>query len=82
VTADVFRLADECNASVSAVCRALELPRSSEYARRSRPLSERARETAQLDVEVAAVHEQSKRRYGSPRVHQQLRRQGRRVGRR
>ena len=81
MTADVFRLADECDASVSAVCRALELPRSSAYARRTRPLSERARETAQLDVEVAAAHEQSQRRYGSPRVHQQLRRQGRRVGR-
>lgn len=81
MTADVFRLADECKASVSAVCRALELPRSTEYARRSATTSERAKDTAKLDLEVAAAHVQSERRYGSPRVHQQLRRQGRRVSR-
>lgn len=81
MTADVHRLAAASNAPVAAVCRALELPRSSVYARRSRPPSKRATETAQLDVEVAAVHAESKRRYGSPRVHQALRRQGRRVSR-
>jgi hypothetical protein len=39
VTADVHLLADETSTSVAAVCRALELPRSSAYARRNRPLS-------------------------------------------
>ena len=81
MTADVHLLADETNTSVAAVCRALELPRSSVYARRNRPPSRRAQETAQLDVEVAAAHEGSKKRYGSPRVHRALRRQGRRVSR-
>ena len=56
-------------------------PRSSVYARRNRPLSRRAHDTALLDVEVAAVHAASKQRYGSPRVHRTLERQGRRVSR-
>jgi putative transposase len=74
-------LADETKTSVAAVCRALELARSSAYARRKRPQSRRAQDTAQLDVEVAAAHAESKQRYGSPRVHRALRRQGRRVSR-
>ena len=81
MTADVHLLADETKTSVAAVCRALELPRSSVYARRNRPPSQRARDTALLDVEVTAAHEGSKQRYGSPRVHRALRRQGRRVSR-
>lgn len=81
MTADVHLLADETKTSVAAVCRALEIPRSSVYARRKRPQSRRARDTAQLDVEVAAAHAESKQRYGSPRVHRALRGQGRRVSR-
>lgn len=81
MTADVHLLADETKTSVAAVCRALELPRSSVYARRNRPLSRRAQDTARLDVEVAAAHAESRQRYGSPRVHRALRRQGRRVSR-
>lgn len=81
MTADVHLLADETRTSVAAVCRALELPRSSVYARRNRPISRRAQDTALLDVEVTAVHRGSKQRYGSPRVHRALRRQGRRVSR-
>jgi putative transposase len=81
MTADVHRLADETQSSVAAVCRVLELPRSTVYARRNRAPSERALKTAQLDVEVAAIHEESGKRYGSPRVHLALRRRGRRVSR-
>ena len=80
MTADVHLLADETKRSVAAVCRALELPRSSVYARRNRTLSRRAQDTAQL-VEIAAAHAWSRQRYGSPRVHRALRRQGRRVSR-
>ena len=61
MTADVTRLADESRSSIAAVCRALEVPRSSVYARRSRPVSARARDTAALDVDIAAVHAQSER---------------------
>jgi len=81
LTAHVTLISEETGASIAAVCRALKVPRSSVYAHRSRKPSRRAVDTAALDVEIAAVHERSKRRYGSPRVHQQLRRQGRAVGR-
>ena len=81
MTADVHRLANETRSSVAAVCRVLELSRSSVYARRNRAPSRRAADTVQLDVEVAAAHASSERRYGSPRVHRALQRQGRRVGR-
>jgi putative transposase len=81
VTADVHRLADETNTSVAAVCRVFEIPRSSVYARRDRAPSLRSRDTAILDVEIAAVHAESEERYGSPRVHRQLRREGRSVSR-
>jgi putative transposase len=81
VTADVHLLADATNASIAAVCRALDVPRSTVYARRARPLSRRAKETAALDVAVRAAHAESERRYGSPRVHQALRAAGYRVAR-
>lgn len=81
MSADVTLLAKETGASVAAVCRALEVPRSTVYARRNRVPSKRARQTAALDVAVRAVHAQSEGRYGSPRVHHALRRDGQRVGR-
>lgn len=56
MTADVHLLAAETKTSVAAVCRALELPRSSVYERRNRQPSRRAQDTALLDVEVAAAH--------------------------
>jgi transposase InsO family protein len=34
-----------------------------------------------LDLEVAAIHRESQKRYGSPRVHRELRRRGHRVSR-
>lgn len=81
MTADVFLLADEAKASVSAVCRALDMPRSTVYSRRNRAPSERDKDTAQLDVAIKAEFNGSKRRYGSPRIHRALRRKGTRVGR-
>jgi transposase InsO family protein len=81
MTADVTRLADESKSSVAAVCRVLGLARSTVYAQRSRPISARALDTAQLDVEIKAVHAASKQRYGSPRIQRALRRRGRAVGR-
>lgn len=81
MTADVHLLADEANTSVSAVCRILGVPRSTVYAQRGRQPSQRAKDTAALDVAVKAAHAESEGRYGSPRVHRELRRQGKRVAR-
>jgi transposase InsO family protein len=81
MSAVVFELAKEAEQPVVRVCRALEVSRSTAYARRGRPPSRRARETMRLDVEVRAVFEESRGRYGSPRVHAELREQGRQASR-
>jgi putative transposase len=81
LTADVHLLADETKSSVAAVCRVLGVPRSTVYSHRNRKPSQRAKETAALDVAIRAVHAENKGRYGSPRVHRALRRNGQHVGR-
>jgi transposase InsO family protein len=65
---------------VLAMCRALGVTRSGFYAWSKRPKSPRAQADAQLAVEIAAAHEKSGKRYGSPRVHRALRKRGVRVG--
>lgn len=54
------------------MCRMLDVSRAGFYAARERAPSERAREDERLLLEIRAVHRQSKRRYGSPRVHDAL----------
>lgn len=63
------------------VCRVLGASRSGLYARRKRGESARVLEDRELGQEIREVHEKSKRRYGSPRIHRALRRRGRKVGR-
>jgi putative transposase len=57
---------------VKMMCRVLGVSRAGFYAARSRASSERARENERLRLEIRAVYRQSKRRYGSPRVHDAL----------
>ena len=62
-------------------CELLKVSRSAYYAARGDEPSDLARQDAELAAQVRAVHEESKGRYGSPRVHAQLRAQGRRHSR-
>ena len=66
---------------VSALCRVLDVERSGFYAWRSREESDHAIDDRRLAVEVRAVFQESKRRYGSPRVHRELRTLGVKIGR-
>ncbi len=66
---------------IAVLCRVMEVSTSGYYASVGRPVSARARRDVALGVHVAAAHEASKRRYGSPRVHAELRAQGQMVGR-
>lgn len=66
---------------VRLLCRCLEVSRAGFYAWRRRKPSARACEDRRLTVEIAAAHAESRRTYGSPRVHRELRAQGRRVSR-
>jgi hypothetical protein len=67
---------------VAALCRVLEVTRQGYYAFKARPPSERARDDAELQRRVRAVHADSRSTYGSPRVLRALHRQGVRVGKR
>jgi transposase InsO family protein len=66
---------------IALMCRVLGVSVSGFYAWRKRPMPERAKVDARLAVEVAASHKRSRGRYGSPRVHADLRAGGVRVGR-
>ena len=76
-----FIAAREVAFPVNTMCRVLGVTRSGFYAWAKRPKPERARNDAQLAAKVAAVHQRSRRTYGSPRVHRELRAHGVRVGR-
>ena len=65
---------------VSTMCRMLGVTRSGFYAWAKRPKPARAKRDAQLAATVAAVHLRSRRTYGSPRVHRELRARGVHVG--
>jgi putative transposase len=62
--------------SVARMCRALDVSRAGFYAWRERPESAHAVEDRRLRVLVCESHERSKKRYGSPRVHRELAKNG------
>jgi len=66
--------------NASRACALLKLSRAAFCSRLSGP-SRRDREDAGLTGQIKAVHQDSKGRYGAPRVHAELRRRGRRHGR-
>lgn len=76
-----FIEAEKAAYPVGMMCRLLRVARSGFYAWLERPESERSRIDQQLTVEVRSVFESSRRRYGSPRIHAELRGRGRAVGR-
>ena len=63
------------------LCRALEVSPSGFYAWCRRSESAHAQRDRQLRVLIRASHEASRRTYGSPRIHRDLRDQGHRVSR-
>jgi transposase InsO family protein len=67
--------------NVKRACELLKVSRSAYYQARDGQASQRAAQDAELAAQVKTVHEESKGRYGSPRVHAQLLAQGRRHSR-
>jgi transposase InsO family protein len=63
------------------MCRALDVSRAGFYAWRDRPESALAVEDRRLGVLVRESYERNKKRYGSPRVHRELRKNGERTSR-
>jgi len=68
----IFIAAKKAEHTVSILCRCLRVTRSGFYAWQRRPESMHAREDRRLTVLVRASFEESKHRYGSPRVHEDL----------
>jgi transposase InsO family protein len=75
-----FISAEKANHSVSELCRVLEVSRSGYYDWANSEPSPRHRANELLATEIRAIHRRSRERYGSPRVHAELRAEGRRVG--
>jgi len=67
--------------SVKRACELLEVSRAAYYAHRAVTVSSRQRTDQELTERIRQAHEASKGRYGAPRIHAQLRRQGHRHGR-
>ena len=61
---------------VDVMCAVLEVSTSGYYAWLHRPESLRSRDDRRLLLEIRAIHRQSRRRYGSPRLHRELRHRG------
>jgi transposase InsO family protein len=66
--------------NVTRACALLKVSRAAFYQQLAGP-SQREREDAELTGQIQDVHQESKGRYGAPRVHAELRRRGRRHGR-
>ncbi len=67
-----FIAVEKADHSVTILCRCLRVTRSGFYAWQHRPESRHARDDRRLKVLVRVSFEESKHRYGSPRVHEDL----------
>jgi putative transposase len=74
--------AERASYSVSLLCRILKVSRSGYYAWKERPPSKRSAQDAALTQKIREIHERSRRTYGYPRVHAELRTSGVECGRR
>jgi putative transposase len=76
-----FISAEKVAFPVVVLCRLLSVSPSGYYASQERPLNERALRDRELAKKVLASHVASKKRYGSPRVHADIKAAGERVAR-
>ncbi len=76
-----FIQAEKAHHPVARLCRCLRVTRGGFYAWLHRPESARAQTDRRLRVAVRAAFERSRRRYGSPRIHRDLRDEDLRVSR-
>lgn len=67
--------------AVVTMCRALQVSRAGFYAAERRASSTRARQNEVLSALIATIHERSRKTYGSPRIHREVRAGGWQCGR-
>ncbi len=68
-----FIEAERAHYSVRRLCRSLGVAPSGYYVWRHRPPSHRALANQALLVQIRAIHAETHQRYGSPRMHAELR---------
>jgi len=73
--------AERTSFSIPLMCRLLGVSRSGYYDWKGRPPSRRSRQDAALSEKISEIHERSRKTYGSPRVHAELRALGTRCSR-
>lgn len=71
-----FIQAEKAAFPVTMLCRVLGVSRAGFYAAQARPPAPRVTADQRLAVQIAAIHRESRRCYGSPRVHAELRARG------
>ena len=76
-----FITAEKALYPVNVLCRLLQMSRSGFYAWWRRKESRRAVANRVLLAQIHTLHQQTRQRYGSPRLHQALQAHGFRVGR-
>jgi transposase InsO family protein len=67
-----FIAAEKAVFPVKLMCRTLGVSRAGFYAWQTRPPARRTRADERLGLEIAAIHAESRQRYGSPRIHAEL----------
>lgn len=72
----IFINAEKANYPVGLMCRVLQVSRAGFYAWTRRRPGRRARENAALELQIKSIHQLSRGRYGSPRIHRELRKRG------
>ncbi len=75
-----FIQAEKAEYPVTVLCRVLQVARSGYYAWARRGVSARAAADKELTNQITRVHERSRRTYGAPRIHAELRASGIRCG--
>ena len=76
-----FIAVEKASFPVRLLCRVLEVSRAGFYAWHHRAPALHTQADERLGLEIAAIHAESRRRYGSPRVHAELGARGHRISR-
>lgn len=73
--------AEKASYPVWVLCKVLKVSRSGYYDWRSRPPSKRSQQNAALTEKIQEIHQRSRKTYGSPRIHAELKAMGIRCSR-
>lgn len=72
----IEQLNSDAGVEIKLACEVLKVSRSGYYAWKQRPISQQERGNLELTEKIVSIHGQSRRTYGSPRVHAKLKAEG------